>query len=184
MLKTHLRSLLLYLSSDVWFIVVIVILLASAVVTYCCKRAHPSRQSVAAVDATTVATVPSATATTTFPMYPVSFRIYLQNIYDVFVVFAHQYPNTFKISKIEYKLNSFVGYNLLSNGVGGGVEKGAIIPPNFFLEVIPKEGLLEKMFAQKVAQNSFGKVWENSRKSHSHPEKFACSYTYAPESRS
>jgi len=48
---------------------------------------------------------------------------------------------------------------------------------DLFLEVIPKEDLLEKMFAQKVAQNFFGQVWENSGQNPSHPKTFAF-YTY------
>jgi len=43
---------------------------------------------------------------------------------------------------------------------------------------IRKEGLLEKMFAQTVAQKVFGQVWGNSGKNPSHPQKIACSYTY------
>jgi len=49
---------------------------------------------------------------------------------------------------------------------------------DLFLEFIPKEGLLEKMFAQKVAQNFFGQVCGNSGQNPSHPRKFAFSYTY------
>jgi len=48
-----------------------------------------------------------------------------------------------------------------------------------FLEVIPNEGLLEKMFVQKVAQKFFRQVWGNSGKNPLHPQKFACSYTCA-----
>jgi len=41
-----------------------------------------------------------------------------------------------------------------------------------------KNGLHEKIFAQKVVQNFFGTVRGNSGKNPSHPKKFACSYTY------
>jgi len=49
---------------------------------------------------------------------------------------------------------------------------------DLFLEVIPKEDLLEKMFAQKVAQNVFGQVWGNSGQKPSLPKKCAFCYTY------
>jgi len=42
----------------------------------------------------------------------------------------------------------------------------------------PKNGLHEKIFAQEVAQNFFGRVWGNSGKNLLHPQKFACSYTH------
>jgi len=42
----------------------------------------------------------------------------------------------------------------------------------------PKNGRHEKLFAQKVVHNFFGQVWENLGKNPSHPQKFACSYTY------
>jgi len=45
------------------------------------------------------------------------------------------------------------------------------------MDVILKEGLLEKMFVQKVAQNFFGQIWGISGKNPSHPQKFPCSYT-------
>jgi len=47
------------------------------------------------------------------------------------------------------------------------------------LEVIPKEGLLEKMFAQKLSPKFLGKFGE-SGENPSHPQKFACSYTCGP----
>jgi len=37
------------------------------------------------------------------------------------------------------------------------------------LEVIPKEGMLEKLFAQKVVYKFFGQVWGNSGKNPSQP---------------
>jgi len=43
----------------------------------------------------------------------------------------------------------------------------------------PKNGLHEKIFAQKVAQTFFGQVWGNSEKNLSHPQKFSSYYTYA-----
>ena len=46
---------------------------------------------------------------------------------------------------------------------------------NFFSS---KNGLHEKMFAQKVTQYFFGHVWENSGQNPSHPKTFAFSYTY------
>jgi len=46
-----------------------------------------------------------------------------------------------------------------------------------FLGVIPNEGLLEKMFSQKVAQNFFVHIWGNSGQNPSHPQKCAFSYT-------
>ena len=39
----------------------------------------------------------------------------------------------------------------------------------FFLEVIRKTGLHEKIFAQKVAQNFLRQIWGNSGKNSSHP---------------
>jgi len=46
------------------------------------------------------------------------------------------------------------------------------------LEFIPKEDLLETMFAQKMAQKLFVQVWGNSGKNPSHLQKCACSYIY------
>jgi len=50
-----------------------------------------------------------------------------------------------------------------------------------FLEVIPKQGLHEKIFAEKVVKNVFEQVWGNLGKHSPHPQKsktIACSYTY------
>ena len=41
-----------------------------------------------------------------------------------------------------------------------------------------KNSLHEKIFTQKLAQKFFGHVWGNSGKRPSHPQTFACSYTY------
>jgi len=45
----------------------------------------------------------------------------------------------------------------------------------YFLEVIPKRGLQEKIPAQKVAK-LFGQFWGNLGKHPSHPKKSTCSY--------
>jgi len=42
--------------------------------------------------------------------------------------------------------------------------------------------VLEEMLTQRVAQKLFGRVWGNSGKNLSHPQKFACSYTYSLDS--
>jgi len=47
------------------------------------------------------------------------------------------------------------------------------------LEAIPKEGLLEKRYAQKMTQNFVGQVWGNSGQNPSHPKEFAFSNTYS-----
>jgi len=45
------------------------------------------------------------------------------------------------------------------------------------VKVIPKR-LLEKLFAQKVAQTFFRQFWGNPGKNPSHPQQFGCSYTH------
>jgi len=49
---------------------------------------------------------------------------------------------------------------------------------DLFLEVIQKEGLFEKMFPQKLTQNFFGQIRQNSGQNLSHPKTFAFFYTY------
>ena len=88
---------------------------------------------------------------------------------------------------ISEKISENLGKNraqhclISNNGTGDLFLKSAWGP---FFWVHTKQGLYDICrwkFVGKVAQKRFGQVWVNSGKNPSHPQKFACSYTYARE---